>query len=446
MMNHVTVTTWLLGAALAMAVATETDAPRPIAALAAGCCLGVAAAIRPLDAAAFALPAAAWLLSRLGLGRRHALPLVLSGVGVAVPLVLLLLVNAATTGDPLRFGYIALWGVTHELGFHEAPWGFAHTPLRGLELVNLYLLRLQTYLFETPAPALLFATAALLLVRRVAAFDRWILASSALLLAAYWAYWHDGFYLGPRFMLPLAPWLALWTARLPATLRDRGAAPWLRRGVLVGGVAALAIGAGQLVPIRWRQYQNGMLTMRLDADQVARDHGVRDALILVREGWGAQLIARMWGLGVTRTDAERIYRRSDACTLDRLLDQADREGLRADAFVALATPFLADTSALLTVRLSPDTTLKTLPGALFTDKCRRRVVEEVAGTTVYAPLLLAGENGNLFRRDLHARDTLLPAGLWNRPVWLLSQAPETGGALRLTPVDRDSMRAEWSAP
>ena len=47
----------------------------------------------------------------------------------------------------------------------------------------------------------------------------------ALLLLSYFAYWHDGFYLGPRFMLPLAPWLALWTARLPAVLRGAAASP-----------------------------------------------------------------------------------------------------------------------------------------------------------------------------------------------------------------------------
>lgn len=446
MMNHVTVTAWLLAAALAMAIATEGSAPRPLAALGAGLALGVAATIRPLDAAAFALPAAAWLAWRLRQGRAHLAPLLWSGLGVAVPLAALLWVNATWTGHPLRFGYIELWGVTHELGFHEAPWGFPHTPVRGIELVNLYLLRLQTYFLETPAPALLFATAALALVPRLTAFDRWVLTGSALLLLSYWAYWHDGFYLGPRFLLPLAPWLALWTARLPAVLRARGVAPWLRRGVLVAGVAALAIAAAQLVPIRWRQYQNGMVSMRLDADQLAQDHGVRDGLILVREGWGAQLIARMWGLGVSRPEAERIYRRSDACTLDRLLDRADLEGLDAAGFVASVAPFLADTASLLTVRLSPDTTLKTLPGALFTDKCRRRIAEEMAGTTIYAPLLLAGEHGNLYRRDLHARDTLLPDSLWQRPVWLLTQRPETGGALRLEPVDLDSLRREWSTP
>ena len=121
----------------------------------------------------------------------------MSGVGVAIPIAALLVVNAAQTGHPFEFGYIAMWGKSHALGFHEAPWGFPHTPARGLELVNLYLLRLQTYFLETPVPSLLFATGALALTRRLTAFDRWALAGSGLLLLSYFAYWFDGFYLGP---------------------------------------------------------------------------------------------------------------------------------------------------------------------------------------------------------------------------------------------------------
>ena len=36
--------------------------------------------------------------------------------------------------------------------FTPRPWGDLHTPARGLELLNLYFLRLQGYLFETPFP------------------------------------------------------------------------------------------------------------------------------------------------------------------------------------------------------------------------------------------------------------------------------------------------------
>jgi len=48
----------------------------------------------------------------------------------------LLLYNAWMNGGPLTFGYEVQWGAIHGLGFHEAPFGPPHTPVRGVELVN----------------------------------------------------------------------------------------------------------------------------------------------------------------------------------------------------------------------------------------------------------------------------------------------------------------------
>ena len=176
MMNAVTETAWLLAAALAVMIATADAAPRAGAAFLAGLALGIAASIRPADAAAFALPTAAWLLWRARDGMPHVRVLLWSAAGVAIPLALLFWVNTQQTGHALRFGYVEMWGASHELGFHAAPWGDAHTPARGLELINIYFLRLQDYLFESAAPSLLFATLALALAPRLRGFDRWILS------------------------------------------------------------------------------------------------------------------------------------------------------------------------------------------------------------------------------------------------------------------------------
>ncbi|HET9064487.1 MAG TPA: hypothetical protein VFN22_01540 [Gemmatimonadales bacterium] len=446
MMNHVTTMAWLVGAAWALAVITASDVPRRGPAWALGLCLGIAATIRPLDAAVFALPAGAWLLWRTTRDRRQLGPLLVSGLGVALPLIALMLVNNAWTGDPLRFGYIELWGKTHELGFHEAPWGFAHTPARGLELINLYLLRLQTYFLETPVPALLFATGALALAPRpTKPFDRWVLVSSGLLLVAYWAYWHDGFYLGPRFMLPLAPWLAWWTARFPGVLRARGVSLLAERTVVLAGVLALVIGALQLLPIRVTQYRNGMLTMRLDAAAAAERAGIHGAVILARETWGAQLIARMWGLGVSRTEAEQIYRTTDSCALDTAIGQVEQSGGGAAALRDRVAPLRADSARLVIPQLSPDTTLHGIPGTEWGERCTRRVLEDRAGTTLYAPLLLLEGGENIWIRDLHGRDALLPDSLQAREWWLVTKATGPGSPLRIERINRDSARAEWQA-
>ena len=163
---------------------------------------------------AFALPAGLWFLLRSikragALARTRRRPV----SGVALPVAALCAINWATTGAPLRFGYTVMWGRSHDLGFHAAPWGDLHTPARGLELLNLYFLRLQSYLFETPFPALLPAIAWLGLGREHDRADRFFLVSGTLLCLLYAAYWHDGFYLGPRFLFALAPALALWSAR-----------------------------------------------------------------------------------------------------------------------------------------------------------------------------------------------------------------------------------------
>src|SRR5512133_3302372 len=181
----------------------------------------------------------------------------------------------------------ALWGKSHDLGFHAAPWGAVHTPARGLELINLYFLRLQSYLFESAIPSLLPAVVALALTRSLDALDRYLFACSALLLGFYFAYWHDGFYLGPRFVYPLLPVLALWTARLPSRLRAAiGSGAAYRTSLYSLGVSAI-IALLLAVPLRAHEYGARYATMREDVAATARAAGARDALILVRESWGS---------------------------------------------------------------------------------------------------------------------------------------------------------------
>ena len=452
MMNHVTTVMWLTAAAVALVHATapratETALASATAAGAAfltGLCLGIAATIRPLDGVAFALPAAVWLAARAlrgGASQRRAL--LLSGVGVAIPLAALLAVNAAQTGHPLEFGYIAMWGKSHELGFHEAPWGFPHTPARGVELINLYLLRLQTYFFESPVPSLLFATGALALTRTLTAFDRYLLAGSGLLLLSYFAYWHDGFYLGPRFLLPLAPWFALWTARFPAALAARRASLELQRLVLAGGIAAVTIGGLVLLPIRIEQYRSGLPTMRLDADAAAEGVGVHGAVVLVRESWGSQLYVRMWALGVSRVEAHQIFARMDACRLDQLLGEVEQRGGRAGDFLVRARPLAAASHRLVRLRVVGDSAIHLTAGAPIAPLCLRRIRENQAGFTGFTPLLLAGRSGNLFVRDLHARDSLLLQAYPGKPVYLLVRDTTAAAPFRLLPLAMDSARSEW---
>ena len=440
-MNHATALMWILLSVVALATVATGDARRRTAwAFACGFGLGMAASIRPLDAFAFALPAAAWLLSLAWHDRRRWTDVVVAGIGVAIPFGAMMWVNAQSTGSPLLFGYEMLWGKAHGLGFHAAPWGAKHTPSRGLELISLYVTRLQTYLFETPFPALIPAIAALAMTRKLASLDRYLLVSATLLGGLYFAYWHDGFFLGPRFVFPWLPVLVLWTARLPLLVR---------RGPLSIGVnAALATGVvlacATSLPIRLAQYRGALTSMRVDYAAESRSAGVHDALVFVRESWGAQLVTRMWERGVSRSAAAALYSLVDACALDRALRSIESAGVRGAEAESRLAPLLADSAHVGSSPFSPDSTEKFLPGSTYDLTCITRINQDRTGYTHLAPVLLERSSGNVYARDLQARDSLLLAEHPTRPVYLFRRkSAEADAPYEWLPLGRDSLYATW---
>jgi hypothetical protein len=369
----------------------------------------------------------------------------LTAFGMAIPLGATLWVNAETTGHPLQFGYTLLWGAGHELGFHAAPWGPPHTPLRGLELVNLYLLHLQSFFLETSFPALIPALLVLALGRAWKPFDRYLAVSGALLLGLYWAYWHHGFYLGPRFVYPHLPVLALWTARLGTTLSDRwgrGALPeriWVFTA-LMGALLALGLN----IPLRIKQYRNAFLSLRWPAEAAAEAAGAQDALVLVRESWGAQSLARMWGVGMSRSEADFVYQRADMCRIETTLTTLERENRRNAAATEALLALTADSMQVMDSILSTDHTENTIPGAVYTPPCLARLRDDFRGFTLYPPVMLEDRHGNVYARDLHARDTIALARFPDRPIFLVVPDDTTLGAMpKFHPVRRDSLLADW---
>ena len=420
-MNHATSLFWLLAATVSLARATTDDSAHLAWGLLTGLSLGAAAAIRPVDAAAFALPAAGWLLWRARRGGRPLVSLLLSFVGVALPVAALFWVNARTTGQPLVFGYDVLWGAGHGLGFHQSPWGPIHTPWRGIELVSLYLTRLNVYLFETPFPALIPAAAALWYARALRPLDRYLMISSGLVIVGYWAYWHDGFYLGPRFMVPLLPLLVLWSARFPLLVRERlpqrvPLSLGLRVALLTGGAYAIV----SLGMVRIPQYRNGMTSMRVDIARESSAAGVHDALVLVKGSWGAQLVVRLWALGVSRSDTEVLYRNADACKLELTISGLERSGVRGAAARRRLIALQADSASLTRSTRSPDYTERMLPGFTYAPVCETRLLEDQEGFSHLAPLRLA-QDGNVYAHWLPGRESELAALYPGHPVYLLGR-------------------------
>lgn len=447
-MNHVPILTFLLVAMYALARQTGDEATHPGWAGLCGAALGLAATIRPLDAIAFALPAGLWMLWRTLRRPARIGELVSAGVALALPIVGVLWYNAQATGAPLLFPYELLWGKSHGLGFHRSPWGEAHTPARGLELINLYFLRLQTNLFEVAAPSLLPPIVALATTRRVERFDRYLLWTAAVVCGLYFSYWGDGIFLGSRFFLVLAPVLVLWSARLPAALRERlPRAESLHRGVGFAMISAIVLGIVMTIPFRALVYRNGFLSMRVDLQAMAEREGVRDAIIFVRESWGSQLIARMWALGIPRSETESVYRAVDACTLDSAIEQLEHSAVRDSAAYRALQPLMADSARLVKGTLSPDKTLRARPGSTYSASCTARVMDDRAGFTIGTSVLAQPPSSNIFARDLHARDTLLLKQYPGRPLYLLRPtSSELGAPLVLERLRPDSLATAWQSP
>jgi hypothetical protein len=452
-MNHVPTLMWItLG--LAALVATLREGVRPGAAFLCGFAFGAAGAIRPVDGLAFALPAGLWLFWRAAretvrgdAARRNAawIELLCAGAGIALPMLAVMWVNSRTTGSPLLFGYEVLWGKRHALGFHDAPWGPPHTPARGFEQLNLYFLRLQTYLFDAPVPALLAIVAALALARRVNSMDRYLATSAVLLLGLYWSYWHFGFLLGPRFLFPLIPATVLWTARLPALVRERWRGSLWHRGVTYGYLVAVVIALGYTIPIRWREYETGFVVERLPVRALERAYRVTNALVFVQEPWSSQLVARLWTLGVPHRETELLTHEVDACRLEEAVTVLEREDTRGPSATAALMPLLRDRDQVKLATLPNGAFWPVQSSVGYSPVCRERVRESSTGIVPLAPLLLSGGPTNLYVRDLHARDTVLLNRYPNRPIFVVRRDSTAAGVtLRYHRALRDSLLTSWA--
>ena len=144
-------------------------------------------------------------------------------------------------------------------------------------------------------------------------------------------------------------------------------------------------------------------------------------------------------------EARRLFAGMDACELDQLLARTERRDGDSRSFLGAARA-IADTSRrLVRLRSVGDSAIHLTAGAMVAEVCLRRIRENQAGFTLYTPLLLAGRSGNLFVRDLHARDSLLLRRHSGRRVYLMLKDTGSTAPLRLLPVSLDSAMAEWRA-
>ncbi len=275
--------------------------------------------------------------------------------------------------------------------------------------------------------------------------DRFFLVSGALLCLLYAAYWHDGFYLGPRFLFALAP-----GARPLVRARRRRfpvGNPLVRRALGVALVTGVLIGLVVLVPTGCEQYQQGMTSLRWDPDAELARAGVKDALVLVRESWGSELLVRLWALGVSRPAAEHYYRAIDPCVLEQTIGglERDRRRLRPRAGGAGA----AGGDSVRLVRSDRVQSIRRC-GACRGSSTRRcaseRLAEDAAGFTLFPPQPAVATHGRALRARPARRATACCSRGYEGPIYLLKpSSPAVGAVPQFYPVSVDSLWATWRA-
>jgi hypothetical protein len=435
-LNHASAlafTLWAIAALPAWTAASDARAARwPAAVIGLG--FGLAATIRPYDAALCALAVGVYQLTVVRRSRVHAVSLAWQVGAGLIPVALLLWVNWRTTGQPLLFGYDALNGPEHRPGFHMDPRLREHTPMRGLYLASSYLMRINVSVLESPLPVLAFVTAALALVAPRAEDRRWDLLAAAIILlitAGYGAYWHEGYYmLGPRFMYTALPALVWLIARAVQRVASLALPPVVRRATLL--VIPLCVACAWLLPSerRWHFgtwkvanfHRAQFVGARPDPVAEARAAGLDNALVFVRDSWHASLAAEVRSLGAPPLFTEMFVPVVDACVLQSLLDvlPADRTGL--DVVPQLIQRLKLPGTLRPASGPEPDRRVALTEGRPLTPRCAAELEQDrVRGIPLpwILPFAEIGRDGRLggrviWARDLGPRDTVLRARFADR--------------------------------
>jgi hypothetical protein len=424
-----------LGLAAAAAATMLERGDRRRWAVAAGAALGLMVAFRPLDAVAAAVPVG---LITLFTARRRIQALVLTAVGGTIATLPTLWFNAATTGSWREFGYARLWGRGIALGFHEVPWSKALTPLRAVGLTASDLHQLNMYLLDFPVPVLLLGAAGFLAGwRRLTSRDVVPMAAAGGLVGLMFFYFHRDIFFGPRQLFSVTPWFLVMLARATVLLRHTG--PSTRGGVPAGMVVvtgmavALAFGLATITPSRLAAYRSSSAMLNHHPDRDAA--GLDGAVVLIPDGWGSRLIARMWEAGVPVPRSTGLYAAIDACTLELALDAAD-DSLARSMLPATLESLAAAGRPGERLHRTDDAALRLLPGPL-PPACEAEIAFDQRGFLAFAPYLYLNtpflDGPVVWARDLRDRNDALRRRYPDRRFFRYAPTAD-GGAPQLIPL------------
>ena len=451
-MNHAGTLACLTIALAAVARWVVAVAPRGASGAAAtiGASLGVAATIRPFDAAVVALVIGTF---QLVTGRTNAWfrrSLIVQVAAGLVPVLLLFAANWATVGRPFAFAYDVLNGPEHRPGFHMTPLGFEHTPVRAVYMASAYLMKLDVGLFAWPVPAMLVIVLALALQRRATRWDYLLLAILGGFLLGYASYWSESYFVGPRFLYAAVPVLVFYTARMTAAIRDRTDAPSLRAAALL--LVPLWLMVAWLAPVRERQLYGvrelaHLYRMQSTAGAISdavKSAGIAHALVFIPEGWHSRLASRLRAYGVRPLAAEQLVIHSDACRLHQALDAADRAQVSLPSQrIQIVTDVLArDATPSRLAAQPPNEQIALVRGRALSAECTEEMSQlQSRGASIAAMLPAAhldarGALGGdiVYARDFGRRNPLLADRFGDR-AWYVAWTAFNSGKLVVT-LDR----------
>jgi hypothetical protein len=438
-MNHPATALCVLIAfsALASWIAADTSRRLHRSALYIGGSIGLATMIRPLDGVLAGILLALVMLAFAARDRQRARSL-LGAIGAgAIPLTLLLIVNWRTTGSPLLFGYEVLWGPNHSLGLHDDPTGHPHGAGRALLLAAKYAVQVNWVATAWPIPVFLVLAIGVFFAARHSRWDVILLSYFCAQLAAYAFYWHDGQFVGPRFLFTAVPGLLMLAARAPFLVTERLAARtvWRRIAIVTIPVCVAVTWLRPMQPFGAqslaREFRDTRGRFKVDPPLLVRSGVVRNALVFIQEGASARLAHRLWGLGVSRADAGRLIEEADGCSLFEAVQMEERQPDTTGRVLRLrsrAKPFI-QSSANLRVA---DANLRITDTMSLTPTCLAEIRHDarVKNTVAYGPMLLlnrfdrAGRIAGdaIYVMDLRDRNEVLRQRFGNR-TWYRYEIP-----------------------
>jgi hypothetical protein len=420
-MNHVPTLTLTAIALMALTHVTLESRRVHLWAAVLGAAIGTIVLFRPYDAILIAIPVGVFQLVTIARRRELIAPLITQVIVAGAITAIQLWVNARTTGSAFTFGYDLLNGPAHGPGFHRDPLGHPFTPSEGLEYVMLYLQQLNTALFESAVPALVFIVLGMWLTRPTR-WD-WLLAGLIFsFLAGYGAYWHRGELTGPRFLYPALVAFVVFTARFFVLAIQRERRILTASAMMLPVCIALAwlppvLHRSTGIPLRLARVGTNPVSRAEDPAAEARAAGLKNALVFVREPLHARIAARLVALGMRPFDAERAAGDYDACALLTALAKSDAhpEVAGPDRLRAVIEEVHQVRPTKAIPGLTGFTALALVNGRPSSPECYREMAEDSTGTLFYPRFLAAatfdsaGRLGGdvIYARTLGPRDSIL---------------------------------------